>query len=257
MIKDTKRLSRPEIFKIVNQYIGVEAGYLGEFSYRTHHDFYLEYCGIENINPYDYEGTTRERFIQILSENPPHIQAKILEGVLKKYPLDSSELRTQEKFDEIKDIIDRLKRGGFVATPVPKITSQVVTIAIDDAETLLKSSGATSGVDRIHTALHGYLQVVCDDEGIVYGADPGITDLFKLLKTHHPAFQVMGSQAGNVTKIVRSSSAILDALNPMRNRGSVAHPNQNLLDPPEAMLFINVSRTILHYIDMKIEEYKV
>ena len=91
MIKDTKRLSRPEIFKIVNQYIGVEAGYLGEFSYRTHHDFYLEYCGIENINPYDYEGTTRERFIQILSENPPHIQAKILEGVLKKYPLDSSQ----------------------------------------------------------------------------------------------------------------------------------------------------------------------
>jgi hypothetical protein len=44
-------------------------------------------------------------------------------------------------------------------------------------------------------------------------------------------------------------AAILDALNPMRNRASVAHPNPTLLEQPEAMLVVNAARTILHYLD--------
>jgi hypothetical protein len=55
-------LTNPEIMKIVNRYIGVSAGYLGDFSYQTHAAFYPEYCELD-IDPYQYEGTTRERFI--------------------------------------------------------------------------------------------------------------------------------------------------------------------------------------------------
>ena len=46
----------------------------------------------------------------------------------------------------------------------------------------------------------------------------------------------------------------MDALNPARNRGSVAHPNEELLDPDEAMLFINSARTVLQYLDAKLAE---
>jgi len=59
-------LSNREIIRIVNRYIGVDHGYLGDFSYRTHADFYPEYCDLD-INPFTHEGTTRERFISILS----------------------------------------------------------------------------------------------------------------------------------------------------------------------------------------------
>lgn len=55
-------LTDREIARIVNRYIGVSGGYLGDFSYRTHADFYREYCDMD-INPYAYEGTIRERFI--------------------------------------------------------------------------------------------------------------------------------------------------------------------------------------------------
>jgi hypothetical protein len=68
-------LSNKEIIRIVNRYIGVEGGYLGDFSYRTHADFYPEYCDLDT-DPYRYEGTTRERFIAILSSLPAHDQAK-------------------------------------------------------------------------------------------------------------------------------------------------------------------------------------
>jgi hypothetical protein len=43
----------------------------------------------------------------------------------------------------------------------------------------------------------------------------------------------------------------LDAINTMRNRASVAHANEQLLDNAEAVLALNAIRTILHYLDLK------
>jgi hypothetical protein len=46
-------LSNPEILRIVYRYIGVEAGYLGDFSYGSHAEFYPLYCNLD-LNPFDY-----------------------------------------------------------------------------------------------------------------------------------------------------------------------------------------------------------
>ncbi len=77
-------LTDREITRIVNRYIGVSGGYLGDFCYGSHADFYPEYCDMD-INPYAYEGTTRERFIAILSSREPRDQARILRGVLDAF----------------------------------------------------------------------------------------------------------------------------------------------------------------------------
>jgi hypothetical protein len=45
---------------------------------------------VENIDPYQYQGTTHERFIQILVSRRPHEQAKIVRGVIEKYPAGSA-----------------------------------------------------------------------------------------------------------------------------------------------------------------------
>jgi hypothetical protein len=82
-------LKQSEISKLVYKYIGVSGGYLADFSYRSHHEFYVELD--LDIEPYKYDGTTRERFIEILSESAPHVQARILEGVLARFPAGSSE----------------------------------------------------------------------------------------------------------------------------------------------------------------------
>jgi hypothetical protein len=37
----------------------------------------------------------------------------------------------------------------------------------------------------------------------------------------------------------------------LRNQASVAHPNVDLLAEPEAMLFINSVRCLLHYLNAK------
>jgi len=246
-------LSNPDIMKIVNRYIGVTGGYLGDFSYRSHADFYPEYCDL-NINPDQYEGTTRVKFIEVLKNASPESQAKIVRGVLERFPINTENrpsTRTQEVFDDLVEMAKRLENASPIATPDPKTTSTIVERAINDVETLILSSGAISGVDRIHTALHGYLQAVCDREKIAYAKDDSMTKLFKLLRQSHPALQNIGSRSQDIERVFQSFASILDALNPIRNNASVAHPNNNLLEKDEAMLVINVARTLLHYLDAK------
>ena len=244
-------MSPKAIYRLVNLYIGVDAGYLADFSYRTHAEFYPVYCDLD-IDPNDYEGTTRERFIQILSSRPPHEQARIVRGILEKYPAGSSELRTQAMHDEYVTLADRLDRGGMVAGDAPAATTEVVRRAIDDAEALLQSGGPTSAVDRVHTMIHGHLRYLCGEAGIEYGRDDSTTVLLKKIRREHPALQNLGTRAEDITKILNASASILDALNPVRNNASVAHPNQDLLGRDEAQLVVNAGRTVLAYLDAKL-----
>jgi hypothetical protein len=255
-IAETSRspgLTSGEIIRIVNCYIGVSGGYLGDFSYRTHSEFYSEYCDLD-INPFDYleEGTTRERFIGVLEASPPHDQAKIIRGVIEKYPVGSSELRTEASRDELIAMAERLERGGMVGPSTPVLTSAVVIRAIDDAETLLQKGGATSAVDRVHTSLHGHLRFLCDEAGIPYGREDMMVALLKKLRQAHPKLQDLGPRANDIDTVLKASGSILDALNPVRNIASVAHPNAELLGPIEAQLVINVGRSLLTYLDGKL-----
>lgn len=245
-------MSKQEIIRLVNRYIGVSGGYLGDFSYRSHREFYPEYCDLD-IEPQKYTGTTRERFILVLEHASPDVQARIIRGTLAKYPPDPDqwETRTQALHDDLLGVAQRLE-GSAVNAQVTAITSSTVERAIRDAETLIRESGATSGVDRIHTLLHGYLKAVCHDHGIAHDGDASMTVLFKRLREQHSAFADSGPRAQDVTQVLRGLAQVMDALNPIRNNASMAHPNESLLDGAEAMLVINAARTVLHYIDQKL-----
>ena len=82
-------LTEQEVLRVVNRYIGVDGGYLADISYRTHTDFYPEFCGIYDIFPDEIDGTTRQRFIAILVNQTPERQAKILRGVLDRFPAET------------------------------------------------------------------------------------------------------------------------------------------------------------------------
>jgi hypothetical protein len=246
-------LKQTEINKLVYKYIGVSQGYLGDFSYGSHHEFYIELDLA--INPYEYDGTTRERFIKILRESPPAVQAKILEGILRRYPIGSSELRTQDRYAEIRRWISRLRGAPVVEPPALRITSEVVERALLDAQELIRATGATSSVDRIHTALHGYLRALCQGAVFHVTEDASLPELFKQIRERHPAFKDLGPRAEDILRVLRALGAILDTLSPLRNKASVAHPNPTLLSEPEAMLVVNSVRTILHYLDEKVHRH--
>jgi hypothetical protein len=132
------------------------------------------------------------------------------------------------------------------------ITSDVVERAIRDAKVLIRENGATSGIDRIHTTLHGYLINVCDQANIVHNNNANIPALFGLLRQHHPSLQPSGPRSNDVTTILRALASIIDVMNPVRNQASVAHPNPVLLAEDEAWLVVNAARTFLQYLSQKL-----
>jgi len=244
-------LKKSEMHWVVNEYIGVSDGYLGDFSYRTHREFYPAYCDLD-INPERFAGTTRDRFLHILGTADTPTQAAILRGVSRKYPPGSAVFRTKAVSSQLSRLILRCSDSAAVEATVPRVTSELVKAALADAATLLATSGPTSAVDRVHTALHGYLRSACVASGAQITPDSTMNDLFKSLRQQHPSLKDLGEHQDAILKVLRALTSILDALNPARNRGSLAHPNESLLDRAEAVLFINAARTTLQYHDAKL-----
>lgn len=139
-----------------------------------------------------------------------------------------------------------------VPKPEPRITTAVVVQALQDAERLIQASGARSAVDRVHTAMHGYLREACAQAGVETPGDAGITVLFKALQAKEPGLRPEGPRADDVKRIMGAMATVLDALNPVRNHATLAHAKE-LLGEAEAMLVINAARTLLHYLDAKLE----
>jgi hypothetical protein len=149
--------------------------------------------------------------------------------------------------------LDASEEVQSVSVPTLKITSEAVDRALSDAESLIRANGATSGLDRVHTAFHGYLRAVCEEANINFAADSGITHLFQLIRAGHPKLRLSDPEAAKrMDQIHRGMARVVDALNPLRNQSSMAHPNDPLLDEPEAMLAINCVRTLLHYLNGKL-----
>ncbi|MGB6059551.1 MAG: abortive infection family protein [Microthrixaceae bacterium] len=256
MADDDLRLTRKEIGRLVYNWIGVDGGYLGSFSYAKHDRFWLEVCDL-SVGTAAYTGTTRECFERTLFQAAPRDQAAALRAILEDYPPldapdpDQPKFRTVKLNREILSWISRLETGTTSVEVALLSASESVQRALEDADNLMRTSGPQSAVDRVHTALHGYLLSLCDDAEIAHGDRPTMNQLFKALRREHPSLGSLGVRADDVAKMLGSMASILDALNPVRNNASMAHPTSSLVKEAEAVLVINTARTLLTYFDAK------
>lgn len=81
--------------------------------------------------------------------------------------------------------------------------------------------------------------------------DDSLTQVFSKLKQYHPSLQNLGVRQDEIEKIIKAFSNVLDKLNPIRNKASLSHPNEQLLEEDEAMLVINAAYTVLNYLNRK------
>jgi hypothetical protein len=140
-----------------------------------------------------------------------------------------------------------------VSIPAAVAPVEIIMRALRDAEQLLSSSGAISAIDRAHTALHGYLKWICEQAGTTpTSRDPNITELLKAA-ARHPKLSQSATHSETVEKILRAFASAVDAINQVRNRGSMAHPNETLVDEADAMLVLNATRTIFRYFDDRLK----
>lgn len=137
--------------------------------------------------------------------------------------------------------------GSVAAPEFSESISTSVMRALGDAKTLIGTVDSSSAIDRAHTALHGYLVQLCTDNQIDLPNDPTASKAFKQLRQFHPSLQASGNRAGEVTRVLNSFAASIDAFSTLRNKASLAHVNE-LLDVPEATAIVNAMYTIFRYI---------
>lgn len=141
-----------------------------------------------------------------------------------------------------------------VESPTLANASKNVYEALAQAEHLIAEIGATSAYDRTHTALHGFLQTVCDKNDITYAPLDSITAL--LPKVNNLIKSKVNDDGRNekVFAMLRSANAILDNINYLRNNNSMSHPTEELLHENDARFAINLTRSIMSYVDNIIEK---
>lgn len=218
----------------------LELGFvIGQHNYIAHHDRLLRSL---RFGDDDY-GACIFQFLSHLADSAPDSLSQVAEHVKIRPQLEHS----------APDVLHELGLDAqHVASvqPTPS-ASEVVKRALRDAETLLASSGAISAVDRLHTALHGYLRSLCSGAGLESSEGSSITQLLKTLRTKHPALKNLGAQDSELARVLMAFGTIVDSLNTIRNHASVAHPNKTLLDEAEASLTVNSVRTIFSYLVRK------
>lgn len=177
----------------------------------------------------------------ILEENPVNIQEIwVLDGVQRALKTENIDL-----YNVIESIVNGVV---LVANPEVNNTNESVFKALEDAEVLLKSQGASSAYDRMHTALHGFLRQICVNNNINFVLSDGITAIIPKVSN----FIKQQSDDGRNQKVfamLRSASSMLDTINYLRNHHSMSHPNEHLLKECDAKFAINLARSIMTYID--------
>ena len=142
----------------------------------------------------------------------------------------------------------------MVAPPNPRVGSALVERSLNEAALLIRNGGTPGCVDRVHTALHAYFRTVAKECGVPDAGEASLAVCFRKIVETHPHLKPVGPRAQDIERVLKASSAILDALNPVRNMATLAHPNEELLDEAEATLIVNLSRSLLTYVDTKIHK---
>lgn len=137
--------------------------------------------------------------------------------------------------------------GGVPTPELSESVSATVIRALGDAKALIGTVDSSSAIDRAHTALHGYLVQLCTDNKIILPDGPTASKAFKQLRQNHPALQESGHRPQEITRVLNSFAASIDAFSTLRNNASLAHVNE-LLDVPEATAIVNAMYTIFRYV---------
>lgn len=144
-------------------------------------------------------------------------------------------------------------RGEVIEQGELKNDIEFVKEVLQQADTLIAIHSYISAVDRAHTAIHGYLKALCDEQNITFSEqNVKIQDMWGKLKTKHPSFNIdVREHQRPINQTVNTIGKFLENMNDIRNRHGFSHPNEDIIEENEARLIINLSRVLLFYIDSK------
>lgn len=126
--------------------------------------------------------------------------------------------------------------------------TNVIEKAVADAEMFMGEGKYDSAFDRIHTAFHGYLRKILENKQVEYEESDTLSQLYTKLHSKIEEEICDPEIAELVKKTIRSASGVITAINDIRNRHSLSHPNQSIIEKREAEFVIHIVKDVSDYI---------
>lgn len=127
--------------------------------------------------------------------------------------------------------------------------TSIITQSISDAELFMKEGKYASAFDRVHTAFHGYLRKILDDMNVQHEESETINQLYNKLHSKIGCKIEPKPVADLIKTLIRSASGVISSINDIRNRHSLSHPNEEIIDENEALLAIRIIKELANYIN--------
>ncbi len=235
--------------------LGMEQGYVLNFSDRTFNDFFYETIGVdpeEKSDLFSGRGTSKaNRLRAFIERGSPSVVANLLremweyrEGNPIAPPIEVAEKVRELYFSTIariegrSDAIDSSAIEAF--EPNQTLEELVASIRRD-----LDAKKPQAGIDRLHTyCMKRFASLVRKHGGGKCGKDDPlhsrVARYVNLLREQHDLTPLS-------ERIVKSSISVFEAMNPVRNDRSFAHDNPDLVEMEEARFIFDSVTAFLRY----------
>jgi len=241
----------------LEKFLEMGGGYVLDFSNRTFQEFVLDNAQLDIFNEkYSYDSNSKANRLRAFWEKESNyivgnLIASLLEYWEARKIMSSTAITSaeQELFDECAIIAERLTKD----IPIENIDVLYTKSGRHDYSPLAKSikksidnNEPEEAIDRLHTFMVKYIRELCNKHDIEYDKNKPLHGIFGGYIKHLRNSGLIESQM--TERILKSSIAIFEAFNDVRNNQSFAHDNK-VLNYDESVLIANNVFSIIKFID--------
>lgn len=241
----------------LEKFLEMGGGYVLDFSNRTFQEFILDNLGIDIYDEkYTYgSGSKANRLRALWEKESNFVIGKLLQRLTEYWKaiklIYESEIKKPEQdlLDECVQIADRLKKD----LPVENIDvlhsksdKQDFSPLVNSIKKSIENNEPEEAIDRLHTFMVKYIRDLCDKHDIEHDKNKPLHGIFGEYIKHLRKSGFIESQM--TERILKSSIAIFESFNDVRNNQSFAHDNK-IINYDESVLIANNVFNTIRFID--------
>ncbi|MHB1345578.1 MAG: abortive infection family protein [Thermoleophilia bacterium] len=225
-------------------------GYVLGFSNRTFGEFFVDFFGIDIWDPkYNYaSGSKANRMRAFWRLEGNYLVGRVLATIFENWSELAGHLASEEPPEECLRIAQRLMESS----PTPDLAGVVPAGEDRSFDSLARAVGDAiarnepeAGLDRLHTFVVKYFRSICQKRGV---GTPRDKPLHSLVGEYAKVLRSSNEIESQMTeRILKSSIAIMDAFNDVRNNRSLAH-DKEMLSRDEALLIFNHVTCLVRFV---------
>ena len=210
----------------------------------------LPKCNLDFIETGDFTRIEWNTYSTILNLQVPidklivfeNLQEMILEIAKKIYGRQGDHFLTEIRIGVLLEQNERIDFSDISIT-------ETIKRSLNEADVLMNQQKYDQAFTLIHTAFTGYLRNILNEKGIQYNERDTLNQLYNMIHNSIQSEISSPEIADLVKAIIRGNTGSISAINEIRNRHTLAHPNEVIIEKREAEFAIKIIKILTDYIN--------